>query len=160
MKAEIPLYTKTRFGQPMPFAFLNLRKKGLYRRNPPLLSLVDTGSPWTSIMPSGIETMQLNKNKLKQPKEFTVVSVGGYKFNRLIIEDIDIVVRGVGVAALNNMPNISFLLPTKKVEGALLKDLPAIIGVDFIIGQGFNLRSDSKRGKWCFEVEKEEVKLI
>lgn len=74
---KIPLKIRMRFGQPMAFAFIGIRAPKYRIRPKPILTLVDTGSPWTAITPYDAMMLNLPLSALKAATDYPTIVFAG-----------------------------------------------------------------------------------
>lgn len=139
---RIPLNIQDRFGDFAPVTYIKLKAPNRFRLRPfRLETLVDTGSPWTVITPSGAELLDINENqlsRLEKPDDYPNVYLGGSKFYRRIMNDVTLYLRSDEDVKQFELDEINILEPTKEIEEEMLQlDFHMIIGVDFL--KRFNL---------------------
>ena len=139
---KIPLRIIRRFGQPMPFILITIKAP---RVSPmPIEALVDTGSPWIAITPRDILRLNLSIKRLRRAKEYPMVSLAGYKFQRYELQG-SVRVKDEERRVLDvNLP-ISVLWPTKKKMPEEVKHIPSVLGIDFLIAGKFHLYFDPNK---------------
>ena len=140
---RIPLNIRDRFGDFAPVTYVKLKAPDRFRLRPfRLETLVDTGSPWTVVTPSGSELLNINENQLsglEKPDDYPNVYLGGSKFYRRIMRDVTLYFRSDDEKIKQfELDEINILEPTKEIEEEMLQlDFHMIIGVDFL--KKFNL---------------------
>lgn len=149
------LKVRERYGQLAPFVSIALRAPAGYRLRPMRLSaLLDTGSPWTAITPMGDIMLNIPSKALKQASEFPIVRFANYKFNRYLMENVSISLVNEKKKAISfSTPSVSVLKPTTKINPNEFKDVPAILGCDFLIHNKLTLHCNLNKGVAYLEEE-------
>lgn len=144
---KIPLRLRERYGQLMPFTSIAIRASSHYRLRPlRLITLVDTGSPWTAVTPMGITMLNISTKTLSKADKYTRVRFADYTFNRLLINAAGIsMIDENKKSVFFDMPSISVLDCTKKINPNKFKDTPAVLGCDFIDYHGLSLYFDPSK---------------
>ena len=127
---KIPLMIRTRFGQPMPFLFIGIRAPKYRVRPMPICVLVDTGSPWAAITPYDAMILNIPSSALKGATEFPIAVLAGYKFRRLLLENVALRARDeTGEVTTFDLPSITILDPTKKIPPEEFRQIPSVFGM-------------------------------
>ena len=133
---KIPLRVREHYGKPACFASISLIKKRL--RPSKLLALVDSGSPWTVITPSGVKILKISIKSLELASRYPTIWFAGYTFQRFLLKNVNIYIMDE-----NNKPQcfkmseISVLEPTKKVDLSRFPE-QMLIGCDFLNTQNMS----------------------
>ena len=85
---KIPLKIRKRFDTPMAFAFISIRTPKYHIRPMPIWTLIDTGSPWTSITPYDAMMLKIPLSVLKPNRKYPYVLFASHKFERLSLTHI------------------------------------------------------------------------
>jgi len=127
---KIPLRVRNRFGWPAVYAPVSIIKPRL--RPSKLLSLVDCGSPWTVITPSGIDVLKISIKSLSLASEYVTITFAGYSFRRFLLKNVNIYLIDENKKPICfYMPEISVLAPTKKVDLTRFPE-QMLLGCDFL----------------------------
>lgn len=133
---RIPLRIAKRFDQWMPFISLVVRATHI--RPIPIEALVDTGSPWIAITPKDVLRLGISIKRLKRATKYPIVSLAGHKFERYLLKGTVFVEDEEGQIVRIDMP-ISILWPTKKRWPDEIKEIPSVLGIDFLTIGRFQL---------------------
>jgi hypothetical protein len=132
---RIPLVARKRFGEIMPFARICV--KGYPLR---LLALVDTGSPWTAITPMGKIMLKIRNPPKTSPPEYQLVYFAGHEFRRILMGNLQICMKSERERIVTfNSPQVNLLEPTKQMDPNEFKEIPFIIGSDFLTFNNLSL---------------------
>lgn len=140
---KIPLNIRDRFGGFAPVTYIKIKAPRRFRLRPfRIETLLDTGSPWTVLTPSGSKLLNLNEHQLSnldKPDEYPNVLLGGNKFYRRLMKDVTLYFRDIHGKPINfDLDEINILEPMTEIEEEMLQlDFHIIIGVDFL--KEFNL---------------------
>ena len=85
---KIPLLIRDRFGWPATYASVSVIKHRL--RPSKLLTLVDSGSPWTVLTPSGTKLLKVPVKSLDLATEHPRITFAGHTFQRLLLKNVNI----------------------------------------------------------------------
>jgi len=149
MMPKFRLITRDRYGNPAPYVLLSLRGKGLHAYRY-VEALIDTGAPWTSILPAGSLILQIPKRLLKRPSDVTTARVGAHSFHRYVLENVRVILSGPGERGAHwsivaNVPHVSVLEPVGgSREAHPMRDLPAVVGCDIISSLELSLSFESR----------------
>lgn len=127
---KIPLLVRTHYGKPACFASVSVIKQRL--RPSKLLALVDSGSPWTVITPSGVKLLKISIKSLPLASQYPTIWFAGYTFQRFLLKNVNIYIMDENKKPqCFNMSEISVLEPTKKVDLTRFPE-QMLIGCDFL----------------------------
>ncbi|MDI6806926.1 MAG: hypothetical protein QMD14_03910 [Candidatus Aenigmarchaeota archaeon] len=130
---KIPLWIRLEYNKLMAFVLVSFELIRYHAIPKPLLTLVDTGSPWTTITPFGVAELQLPVKAFKVADNYPIVLFGGHKFRRLIIPRVKVRMRNEKDEPLCfESSSISVLQPTAKILPEEFHRVPAILGNDFL----------------------------
>lgn len=117
----------------MLFAFVSISAHKLRIRRKPIWTLIDTGSPWVALTPPDSLMLNVPLSALRTAPEYPIVNFGAYKFRRLLLKDVSIIMRDEARRTVSlGISSITVLKPTKKMPSGKFKSLPSVLGVDFI----------------------------
>jgi hypothetical protein len=134
---KIPLVIRDRFHFPAPYALIAIRGVPLGFR-----ALVDTGSPWTVITPMGSAMLKTRGeySPKRIARDIPDVTFAGHKFKRYET-NLEICIKDAqGKIFTFKKPNPAFLKPKGKVDHKEFKEVPIIIGCDFLEANGLTLQ--------------------
>ena len=127
----------------MAFAFISIRTPKYHIRPMPIWTLIDTGSPWTSITPYDAMMLKIPLSVLKPNRKYPYVLFASHKFERLSLTHITLRLKNdAGEIVSFDLPSISVLKPTKKISLDVFKGIPSVLGIDFININKFQLYFD------------------
>lgn len=147
---RIPLRVLRKFGQWMPFISITIRAPRVLHI--PVEALVDTGSPWIAITPKDILRLNISIKRLRKATEYVNVSLGGHKFWRYQLKATVALKDEEGKLINVNLP-ISVLWPTKKKWPDEIRDIPSVLGSDFLTIGRFYLHFDPSKQTAFLEKE-------
>ena len=140
---KIPLRVRRKFGQWMPFVSLAIYAPRV--RPVPIEALVDTGSPWIAIGPRDALRLNISIKHLRKATEYTTVALGGYRFWRYQLRGTVRLRDEEGRIISIDLPSISVLRSTKKKPPEGMKDIPSVLGSDFLTIGRFHLHFDPSK---------------
>lgn len=127
---KIPLFIRQRYGHLATYAYTTIIKQRL--RPSKFYSLVDTGSPWTVITPSGACILKISTKTLSLPPDYPTITFAGLTFKRYMLKNVNIILSD-GKSNIFSFPTkqVGVLEPTKKID---LTKFPEqlLIGCDFL----------------------------
>ncbi len=119
-----------------PFVTFSIRAPGITGH---IDALIDTGSPFTVLSPKDIMSSRL---PIKTMQRGETVALAGFRFFNHPLKNAIIYFRADGDKLLKvELSSLGALIPTKideKILGAV-KDIPSILGNDFLEDQRFTL---------------------
>lgn len=127
---KIPLVVRQRYGEFLPFGRIAIKGMPVG-----LLALVDTGSPWTVITPMGSTMLKLDRtiSHLDIPPRDHIVVFAGHSFKRYLAGNLEVCMKNnEGKLVTFNKPTIGVLVPQKKMDPKEFKEVPFILGCDFL----------------------------
>ncbi|MCW4034245.1 MAG: hypothetical protein NWF03_02645 [Candidatus Bathyarchaeota archaeon] len=114
----------------MPFIVFTINAN---RVNPmPVEALVDTGSPWLAITPKDSLRLNISIKHLKKAKNFPTITLASHKFHRYILNGGTVCLKDEKGKLFSYKLPISVLWPTKKKWPSQIKDIPSVVGSDFL----------------------------
>ncbi len=134
---KFPIIVRKRLGELMPIITVGILGCPLR-----LTALIDTGSPYTVITPSGRAMLKIRNPPKRQPKDYYKIKLGGHNFKRYLMDNLSICLKSEDKKiAVFDMPDVGLLIPYAKVK---IKEINQefgnthmIIGCDFL--KTFNL---------------------
>lgn len=141
---KVPLRVRRKFDEWMPFVSISLRAPRV--RPTPIEALVDTGSPWIALAPKDVRRLNISISRLRKATKYSRVTLAGYKFWRYLLTKVSAHMRTEkeGIISID-LPSISVLWPTKKKPPKGVKDIPSVLGSDFLTVGKFYLLFDPSR---------------
>lgn len=140
---KIPLRVVRKFGQWMPFVLVTIKAPRV--RLLPFEALVDTGSPWIAITPRDILRLNISIKHLKKVTEYAIVSLASHKFQRYQLQGAGVCIKDEEGKITSVKLPISILWPTKKKWPDEIKDIPSVLGSDFLTVGEFCLFFDPSK---------------
>ena len=146
---KIPLLIRDRFGWPATYASVSVIKQRL--RPSKLLTLVDSGSPWTVLTPSGTKLLKVPVKSLNLAAKHPRISFAGYSFKRLVLKNVNIYIMDENKKPkCFKMSEISVLEPAKKVDLSRFPE-QMLIGCDFLYKHKLSLFFNPEKSIGYFE---------
>jgi len=105
----------------------------------PMVALIDTGSPFTVLSPKDVMSSRLPITRMQSGE---TVGLAGFRFFNHPIKNVTLNFRTEEGKRLEvSLPSIGALIPTKIDKKTLgeVKDIPSILGNDFLEDQKFAL---------------------
>lgn len=132
-------------GGPKPFASVFLRARK-YRVFGTIRPFVDTGGPLTSLTPADVEKLHIPLNSLygRTPRPSTHY-IGGLSFWAYPMEDVTLAIRDENNKReefILDSINVLKLTKNDRESIARAREIPSILGMDFITKNGFTLNFD------------------
>lgn len=128
---KIPLVVRQRYGEWLPFGRVAIKGMPVG-----LSALVDTGSPWTVITPMGsimLKLERLSSSRLSLPAKDHLVVFAGHSFKRYLVENLNFCMKNdEWKLVTSSKPTLGLLISPKKMEPKEFKEVPFILGCDFL----------------------------
>lgn len=112
----------------------------------PIEALVDTGSPWIAITPKDALRLNISIKHLRKAPQYTTVMLAGIKFWRYLLKGVSVHMKDEkgGIISIA-LPSISVLWPTQKKLPKGTKNIPSILGSDFLTTAKLSLHFDPSK---------------
>lgn len=124
-----------KFG-PRPAPFINVTIKRKNRIVGIITALIDTGSPFTAILPSDAEKLRIKVSS----RRGSTVRLAGHKFMAIECPNLSIMLKSADGQLISfSNPIISILTLTSPKERKEVQEIPSIIGNDFLEENGLAL---------------------
>ena len=113
--------------------------------------LVDTGSPWIAISPGDAARLNIPVSSLPKAPEYVNVRFAGHNFQRHLLSNVKVYLRNEkGKFIRVNLESVSVLKSTKKLSEEA-KQIPSVLGSDFLIMSKLRLCFDPSNKEGFFE---------
>lgn len=130
---KIPLKLRKRFDEYMTFVSFIIRAPQHHIRLLPILALVDSGSPWTSLAPMDSKMLNVPVRTLRRATNHPRIMFAGDEFWRLLMTDVELFFRDQnGEIVKFELPSVTVLDPIRRAPAEEYRGIPSVIGVDFI----------------------------
>ena len=137
---KFPIRVTKKFGQWMPYIVFLIKANRVKPMS--IEALVDTGSPWLAITPKDCLRLNIPISHLIKSAEWPTITLASFKFYRYVFPTTNICLKDEKGKLFNFKFPISVLWPTKKKWPDQIKDIPSVMGSDFLTFGKLHLHYD------------------